>query len=160
MPSKPVVVNNTPLVGLWNLGRLDLLPALFESVIIPSGVQSEFLATQKGPRAEALRAAGVEIRKISNHLLAKSFVGLDLGESEVLALGQELEASLLVIDDLKARRFAERLGFKVTGTIGLLLAAKRQGHVTAVGPLLAELLSTGLHISPELIRRAKELAGE
>jgi predicted nucleic acid-binding protein len=31
MPDKPVVLNNTPLVALWALGRLDLLRDLFET---------------------------------------------------------------------------------------------------------------------------------
>ena len=31
MPDKPVITNNTPLVALWILGRLDLLRDLYWS---------------------------------------------------------------------------------------------------------------------------------
>lgn len=59
MPSPPVVVNNTPLVGLFNLRRLDLLAGVYESVAIPKAVEAEFLAIDQADRAAALRASGV-----------------------------------------------------------------------------------------------------
>lgn len=33
MPDGPVVLNNTPLVALWAIGRLDLLRDLFGEVL-------------------------------------------------------------------------------------------------------------------------------
>jgi hypothetical protein len=52
MPSPPVVSNNTPLVGLFNLRRLDILTGVYESVAIPRAVEAEFLAID---RADAVR---------------------------------------------------------------------------------------------------------
>ncbi len=160
MPSRPVVVNNTPLVGLWNLGRLDLLTALFESVVIPSAVEKEFLAKGDPGRAEALRASGVTTISVRDTRLARGFVGVDIGEAEVLALGHQLGSSLLLIDDKKARNLAERLGYKVTGTVGVLLAAKKTGLVEAVRPLLSGLQDSGLYLAPNLIEQALLLADE
>jgi predicted nucleic acid-binding protein len=54
MPDRPVVLNNTPLVALWSIGRLELLRDLFQEVLIPSAVEAEFLATQEVSRQEAL----------------------------------------------------------------------------------------------------------
>ncbi len=34
----PVIVNNTPLVALWVLDRLDLLRELYDEVLIPQAV--------------------------------------------------------------------------------------------------------------------------
>jgi predicted nucleic acid-binding protein len=53
-------------------------------------------------------------------------MGLDRGEAEVLALAEEREARLVVIDERKARRYAQRLGIPLTGTLGLLVAAKER----------------------------------
>jgi predicted nucleic acid-binding protein len=41
MPARPIVANNTPLVALWVLGRLDILRDLYGEVLIPPGVQAE-----------------------------------------------------------------------------------------------------------------------
>jgi hypothetical protein len=40
MPDGPVVLNNTPLVALWTIGRLDLLRDLFGEVLIPQAVEA------------------------------------------------------------------------------------------------------------------------
>lgn len=160
MPSPPVVVNNTPLVGLWNLGRLELLSALYESVAIPTAVEAEFFATDRRKRAKALRGSGIRTARVRDPRLALSYVGLDRGEAEVLALAHEVGAPLLVLDDRKARSFAERLGFKVTGTVGVLLAAKKQGLIELLAPLLTELQVSGLYLAPEVVRRALGFAEE
>jgi predicted nucleic acid-binding protein len=160
MPSPPVVSNNTPLVGLFNLRRLDILTGVYESVAIPRAVEAEFLAIDRADRTAALRASGVATVRVRDSRLPRGYVGLDHGEAEVLALGYELNSPLLVLDDRKARGFALRLGFKVTGTAGLLVAAKKRGLVDAVGPLFSELQRSGLYLAPEVVRQAIELAGE
>lgn len=38
MPDRPVISNNTPLVALFALGRLDLLRDLYGEVLIPQAV--------------------------------------------------------------------------------------------------------------------------
>jgi predicted nucleic acid-binding protein len=56
-----------------------------------------------------------------------AYTGLDEGEASVLALAEELDASLVIVDERKGRRYAKRLGLAVTGTMGILLLAKEQG---------------------------------
>ena len=46
VPGKPVILNNTPLVALWTLGRLDILRDLYREVVIPQAVRDEFLIPQ------------------------------------------------------------------------------------------------------------------
>ncbi len=47
------------------------------------------------------------------------------GEAEVLALGCQENNPLLVIDDALARRIAKLQEFKLTGTAGVLVKAKK-----------------------------------
>jgi predicted nucleic acid-binding protein len=56
-PAAPVILNNTPPVALWVLGRLDLLHDLCGEVIIPTAVREEFLAVESDAREAALAEA-------------------------------------------------------------------------------------------------------
>ncbi len=161
MPDKPVVLNNTPLVALWALGRLDLLRDLFQEVLIPTAVEAEFLATQTVSRQAALASAPwVRSVALKSPRRALAYAGLDQGEAEVLALAEELEARLTIIDERKARRYAERMGLTLTGTLGVLLLAKEAGLIDTVAPWMAKLQEAGLFLSPGLVREALKIAGE
>ena len=50
----------------------------------------------------------------------------DDGEVEVMILGKEEHATLLIMDDKNAKNHAKYLGLNVTGTLGVLLKAKRE----------------------------------
>jgi len=102
------------------------------------------------------------IRPISltNPQRARVYIGLDRGEAEVLALAEERAARLVIIDELKGRRYAQRLEMPLTGTLGLLLLAKERGLVADLAPLLVELQEAGLYLGAALIDRVLRLAGE
>jgi len=157
----PVIVNNTPLVALWVLGRLDLLRELYDEVLIPQAVYEEFVATERAVRQAALESAPwIRPVSLANPQRARVYIGLDLGEAEVLALAEERAARLVIIDELKGRRYAQRLEMPLTGTLGLLLLAKERGLVADLAPLLVELQEAGLYLGAALINRALRLAGE
>ncbi len=68
---------------------------------------------------------------------------LDRGESEAIVLYFEKRMDLLLLDDGEARKLAERLGVKITGTGGLLVLAKRQGFISSVRSELDKLEKEG-----------------
>lgn len=161
MPAGPVVLNNTPLVALSTLGRLDLLRDLFGEVLIPEAVREEFLAVDIALRREALsKAPWIRPVPLADPRRALSYSGLDLGEAEVLALAEECSATLVVIDEKKARRYAERMKFALTGTLGLLLLAREQGLIESITQEIGALQKAGLYLDSALVARARELAGE
>ncbi len=165
MPSKPstgpVILNNTPLVALWSIGHLMLLHDLYREIIIPQAVYEEFLATERTVRQTALNEASwIKITPLADPRQALVYIGLDQGEAEVLALANERSARLVIIDELKGRRYAKRLGLPLTGTVGVLLAAKHHGLIPALAPLINQLLKEGLFLAPELVKKVLELAGE
>ncbi|OQA42177.1 MAG: hypothetical protein BWY52_02296 [Chloroflexi bacterium ADurb.Bin325] len=75
-------------------------------------------------------------------------------------LGLERPGSLLVLDDSLARRVAESLGLRFTGTLGLLLDAKHAGFIPAVRPLLDQLQELRFRFAPHTRQAVLELAGE
>ena len=161
MRAGPVVVNSTPLVALWAIKRLDLLREIFGEVLIPQAVHDEFLAAETGQRAAALAtAAWIKPVALAFPGRALDFTGLDRGEAEVIALADERQASLVVIDERRGRRHAIRLGLPVTGTIGLLLLGKEEGLLDEIGPLLTHFQTIGLYLHRDLIRQALVAAGE
>lgn len=153
----PVILNNTPLVALWSLNLLTLLRDLYGEVLIPQAVYEEFFATERSARQTALdEAPWIKITALTNPRQALVYVGLDQGEAEVLALATEWSARLVIIDEHKGRRYAKRLGLPLTGTVGILLTAKRNGLISALAPLINQLL----FLAPELVEKALELAEE
>lgn len=50
---------------------------------------------------------------------------LDLGEREAILLAQNLQAELIILDDLSARRIALERGLKIIGLLGVLKDAAR-----------------------------------
>jgi len=82
------------------------------------------------------------------------------GEREALALALEIQADRILLDDRIARRAADELGLVVTGTVGVLLAAKRHGSIHRVRPLVDLLVQKWFFVGPELYAEILRLAGE
>lgn len=161
MPVKPVITNNTPLVALWSVGKLELLRELFGEVWAPQAVCDEFLAAEPALRQATLESSPwIHCISLQDPQHVAVYIGIDRGESEVLALAEESEPRLVIMDELRGRRYAKRLGLPLTGTLGILLLAKERGLISAVEPLTEALLKAGLYLTPELIEKALTLAGE
>ena len=156
-----LVVNSGPLISLARIGQLELLPALFDDIVLPRGVFEEVTQDPKLPGAEAI--AGAEwlrvVEILDREAVERLTTSLDEGESQVLALAQELEATA-AIDERRGRRLAASLGVPQTGTVGILLLAKRRGLIPVLTPLLDQLGAKGIHLSPRLYEEARGLAGE
>lgn len=107
MRARPVVVNSTPLVAFWSIARLDILRSLFGEILIPPAVREEFPSTEKETRRKTLREESwIQVTELQKPNRAGAFAGLDEGEAQVLALAEEQNASLVLIDERKARRYA------------------------------------------------------
>lgn len=123
-----VIADTTPIITLIKLNRLDLLEKLFGSVMIPSAVYDELTSNPRFANESRivrecnyLKHQSVIDRQSIKFL--REIVGLDAGESEAIALSDEHSADLLVIDERKGRKAAQKLGLKIIGTIGILIQA-------------------------------------
>lgn len=158
-----VVSDTSPIRALNHLGCVSLLGELYGTVYVPPAVVRELECTSEG--TQVVDVAEFEFIRVqspaSRAAVAALRTSLDEGESEALALAQEIGASIVLIDELDGRARAEQLGFVVIGTLGVLLGAKERGLSGDVRPLLDDLTTNlGFFISDELRNRVLEIAGE
>ena len=85
---------------------------------------------------------------------------VDSGEASVIALAVENDNSLLLLDDLRARKLAQQLGLKFTGILGVINKAKSTGFINKVKPIINKLLRTNFRISQNIISELLKLNGE
>jgi hypothetical protein len=81
-------------------------------------------------------------------------------EAAALALARRERADLVLIDEIRGRRVAQRLHLRVEGTLGLLVRGKRAGEVKEVAPLLRAMIDAGFWISDEVVQRVLDAASE
>ena len=158
-----VIVNSTPLIALCNISRLDLLQKVYGRIVIPQAVFDE--VTEKDDsacRQIKQRPDWIEVKQISDNSQKQMYrAKLHDGEVEVMILAQELPtADLLIIDDNAAKKTAKFLGLHVTGTLGVLLKAKRMGLVEEIAPLIEDLCKNGFYVDETVKAMALKQASE
>ncbi len=127
---KLIVSDSSPITNLIQVGLLDILKKLFGEITIPEQVYWE-LANYEKQKTEIDVRSWILIRKVSNENEVLTFEGiLDSGEAEAIVLSRELGAERLLIDEKKGREIAQKLGLKIIGLLGILVLAKRKGHIT------------------------------
>lgn len=145
-----VIADTSCFILLDNIEELDLLKALFGHVITTSIIAAEF----GSPLPE-----WIQIRTVKD-VLFQSSLDIDPGEASAIALAIESEPSLIVLDDAKGRKIARKLNLNYTGTLGILLKAKRSGIIPALRPLLEKIQLTNFRYSNEVFQEILFLAGE
>ena len=128
-----VVSNTSPLSALSIIGRLGLLRTQFGTIRIPNAVWTELSRLEHASGKQALeqaRAEGwIEVHETPNRPMVGILgVTLDAGESEAIARSLEWPADLLIMDESSGRAMARNLNIRITGTLGVLLKAKRDGR--------------------------------
>jgi uncharacterized protein len=145
-----VVADSTCLIGLERVGELDILPALYDSVIVPPRVEQEFGG----------KFAWLKVENLTNSLLVAALqMVVDAGEAEAITLATEKNC-LLISDDKQARAAAKHLGVAIIRTVGVLIRAKQNGIITEIKPILNALGANNFHISGALREEALKIAGE
>jgi predicted nucleic acid-binding protein len=157
-----VVADTSPLNYLVRIECAELLPALFDRIVIPSAVLRELGDPDAPPAVRqwvGSRPEWLEIREIQGPPPPALLAELDAGEAEAIQLAAELRADLLLIDERKGTSLAQREGLEVTGTLGVLLQAARSGLVD-LDAALGRLQRTGFRATPELFARVRRALGE
>ena len=162
MLERIVICNTSPLLYLHQVGQLNLLPQLYGDVVIPPAVEKELLVgAKKGIDVpDTSRLPWLKMRPLADSTLLPAIVDLGPGEAEVLALGLAHPNCLLILDDQLGRQIARLNNLTYTGTVGLLIKAKREGFLPAIAPVLDELQRTNIWLDKALIQLVLAEANE
>ncbi len=157
-----VISNTSPLQYLYQLGQFALLSRFYPQVIIPPAVVQELAdghalgvalpVLEQVPWVQVQAPISAQVWQVASTLGA--------GEREALALALTTPNALLLLDDGRARRFGRLLGLRMTGTVGVLARATREGLVPRLAPLLDRLDALGFRLSAQARTMALGLAGE
>lgn len=137
-----VIADSSSLMALDNIGESEVLQKLYSEISITPEVASEY--GHKLP-------AWIQIRTASESSKQRSEVrDLDSGEATSIALALDSDDPLLIIDEKKGRRVAERLNIEIIGTVGILIKAKIAGLLDDPETLVSRLESVSFRLDENL----------
>jgi predicted nucleic acid-binding protein len=156
------VLNSSPIIVLSKTSLIWIVQALSAEMVVPQAVAHEINeAAEPDPAKKWLKEEGkAYVRDVGNVDAIVLPWKLGSGESEVISWANRNPRYEAIIDDRAARRCATSLGLQVRGTIGVLLAAKNNGLIPSLGPVLSLVRDSGLRIGDALLDKALWLAGE
>ena len=156
-----VVADSSPLILFAKIGRLDLLRTMYREVLIPPAVRREVVeeGSSKPGSSEIAAAHWIVASIVALAPSPPTATHLGAGEAEAVALAKSRGLTILM-DDPAGRAAARAEGVAVTGSAGVLLAAKRRGVLSVVQPTLDALVAAGLRLDGSLYRQLLGMAGE
>ncbi|MEQ9622019.1 DUF3368 domain-containing protein [Coleofasciculus chthonoplastes] len=147
-----VVSDTSPLCYLVLIDLIDLLPQLYDQVIIPHAVLHELSAPQAPEPVQSWIVqppAWLDVQRI-DHQPNVELIELDLGEQEAITLAEKIGANLIILDDRDARQMALQRGLNVIGLLGVLGVAAQRKLIT-FSVAIERLQQTTFRASPILI---------
>ncbi len=154
-----VVSNSSPLISFAKIESFHLLQQLYGSLTISAEVYAEVVVS--GARlpgsSETSSSPWIHVKQVqrpSDITAAQERFGLGIGELSTLILARELGADLVILDDLGARKLAQREGFRVQGSMAILEACFRKGFLGDLRGAYEQLLKRGVFLNRELLNRS------
>lgn len=150
--SNSIIADTSCFILLSKINEIRLLKLPGRNVLTTPQIAQEF--NNPLPR-------WIEITDPTKYKMKETIrMNLDKGEASAIALAMTVENSILIIDDLKARKIADRLNIRYSGTLGLILRAKQEGILPAVKPIIKKIDATNFRIDKKLLSTVLEEARE
>ena len=149
---KAIISDTSCFIILTNIGELELLQKVYGQIVTTPEIVAEF----GEPLPEWVEIAEVKDKYRQTILELQ----IDKGESSAIALALETPDSVVILDDYKARKIAERLGVTLTGTIGVIIKAKLNGTIPSIKPIIEKIKQTDFRLSAEIESQALKEADE
>ncbi len=158
-----IVINTSPLIALISaLGDLKVLPFLYQEVLVPFEVCQEII--KGGTTGFTVTEFQLDpwLNKQSSSLQITPFLlnCLDLGEASVIQLALNKSIQTVCIDEAVGRRIARLSGLSLTGSIGILLRAKKEGYPLSIKDCIKKMLDHQIRLSQTVINFALKEADE
>ncbi len=118
-----LIADAAPLIFLAKINQLQLIPCLFEAeILVPSVVKNEVLAPKSPPDETRLLEAFISECEVVDLYDPKIFTtALSFADNCVLTLAERERADMILSDDRLVRKVAGMEGFRVLGTLGILM---------------------------------------
>ena len=147
-----VIADASVFIIFDKLNQFELLKAVYQNIFTTPEIEKEFNKTLPG----WVTVESVIDKKYQSFVKTQ----VDLGEASAIALAMEKDDSLLILDDLKARKLAKRLNLRYTGSLGVINKAKSLGLIDRIKPLLDKLQETDFRVSDNVIKSLLARNGE
>lgn len=161
---RELVINTGPVIALVAAtGSLDVLTKLYDHVLIPGEVDREIFAGGSDTieiRAMRATAPPIRILPLLGTILPELANQLDPGEASVIQNARNAGISLVAIDERVGRRVARLHGLSVTGSLGILIRARKEGHLDHLGSCIKRMRTKGIWIADHLVNQALAAVGE
>lgn len=160
--NKTIIADSSPLIVLLKSDLENILPELFDEILVPEAVWQEILSGGTNDAAKQKLSFLLWIKRVtatdSNEEIESYNLGK--GETEALSLALKTPESGVIVDDFAARKCAKDLKIPFIGTGGLLIVAKQKGLIASVAEALQRVQNEGLWLSDVVIELLKQKADE
>ncbi len=150
MPEDLVIISDTScLIILESINEIDLLKNLFGRITVTRKVADEF--GKPLPK-------WVDIVKPAESMTKALGEMIDDGEASSIALAlhpDNQDKSLIILDDLRARKLAKKLDLKVIGTIGVIAKAEKKGIIERRMNIIEKIQNTNFRLSDKIINQIR-----
>lgn len=150
------VSNTSPLRYLIAVEQTSLLVQLFDTVLIPPAVFRELShPAAPWPIRQWIddHPAWLRIYPLAARPDTELTAFLDDGEAEAIQLTIEQKADVLILDEWKGRTLAQSRLLPITGALGVLGQAHRQGFLDDPLEVLAQMRQKGFRIHEQLVTK-------
>ena len=124
-----VIADTSPFIGLLKIGCVDVLPKLYQTVIIPTQVAKELFDSHRPPIVQTFISKPPIWLSIKTPSSLESIPGIDEGELAAISLAQELSANLLLMDETRGREVALARNIPTVRTAAVLVEAANAGLI-------------------------------
>jgi len=149
---KTVISDTSALILFQKIDEFILLQKVYGELITTPEIAKEFGEVLP----DWIKIQSATDKKYQDFL----FTQVDYGEASAIALASEFDDVLLLLDDLKARKLATRLKFRITGTLGVIHRAKQMKIIDKVKPLIDKLMLTDFRVADNIIEEILKLNNE
>lgn len=161
--TKELVINTGPLLALIaGVGDLSLLELLYKRVLVSFEVCQEIEAGGSSDFGVSEFRRSSFIEKRSNPLTITPFLrnALDLGEASIIQLALDENIHTVCIDESMGGRIARLNGLKLTGSVGVLIRAKKDGFGFSMSEAIHRMQSQGIYLSQKVVHFALKQVNE
>ena len=160
---KTIVINTSPLIAIMaGLGDLSILSKVYKNVVVPYEVSQEILV--KGPERFGAKKFSLDnwLDKREKTIQIEPFLNnsLDKGEASVIQTAINEGIETVCIDEVAGRRIARLNNLRLTGSLGIIIAAIRKGEKIDIQNVINNMRVNGVWISKKLESKAIELVNK